>query len=713
MTLNFSRISRKLPALIVGCSAVTAVIIGALSYMVSSASIERMTNERLSGLAAARASDIHHYLDSIVEDIIVTAANPASSEALSRLETAWSELGGNQQELLQKAYINDNPHPLGQKDELVSAGNSAYDMVHAEYHPFFRKKLKTRGYYDIFLFGLDGSLVYTVFKELDYATNLLDGEWKDTDLGNAFRAALTANDGEVSFFDFKPYAPSADAPASFMSTPIFDNGKRVGVLVFQMPIDAINATMSNNEGLGETGEFILLGEDRLFRNDSVKTPDQQDILNTRLEGDYITEAFANSSAIGRISDYRGEGFRAASKTFDFYGAKLAVLAVMSDREIAEPLVSLRNQIILIFAGIVVAIVAVGWFAAQGLVKPISCLVEDAKRLASGDVSVSFDEASRPDEIGDIASAIAGFRDTVQNQAELARQQKIEDAKREERQKQVETLISEFRSHSAELLESVQNSMAQVQTNAHEMRSAAAQAQEQTSEATGATEHASNNVQVVAAATEELSASVSEIGQRVEETSRVIQDATNRSQQSNEKMKLLETGSARIGEVVSLIQAIAEQTNLLALNATIEAARAGEAGKGFAVVAAEVKDLATQTSKATEEISNQISEIQAATAEAVKSIEGIVAIMAQANDNASSIAAAVQEQDAATAEISRSAADASEGTRSTAGNMGAVSEVVANTAHSASEVETATEMAADRLRELNTTVMTFLQKVAAA
>ncbi|WP_150524143.1 methyl-accepting chemotaxis protein [Roseibium sediminis] len=713
MRLNFSRISGKLPAIIVGCSAVTAVVIGALAYMVSSASIERLTDERLRGLADARANDLHHYLDSVTEDLIVTAANPATGRAIKVMQEAWSQLPGNQQEILQKAYIEDNPHPLGQKDELVTAGNSVYDEKHAYYHPFYRKKLKTRGYYDIFLFGLDGSLVYTVFKELDYATNLLDGEWKDTDLGNAYRTALTANEGNVSFFDFQPYAPSADAPASFISSPVFYEGKRVGVLVFQMPVDKINEIISNNKGLGQSGEFVLLGEDGLFRNDSTKTPDVNDILSATVEGDFVKEAFANEAATGLLPDFRGEGYHAASKNFEFHGVKYTVLATLADREILKPLVDLRNNILMIFVGIVVVIAAIGWFAAQGLVKPISGLVEDAKRLASGDVSVTFDEASRPDEIGDIASAIAGFRDTVQNQAELARQQKIEDAKREERQKQVETLISEFRSHSAELLESVQNSMAQVQSNAHEMRSAAAQAQEQTSEATGATEHASNNVQVVAAATEELSASVSEIGQRVEETSRVIQDATNRSQQSNEKMKLLETGSARIGEVVSLIQAIAEQTNLLALNATIEAARAGEAGKGFAVVAAEVKDLATQTSKATEEISNQISEIQAATAEAVKSIEGIVAIMAQANDNASSIAAAVQEQDAATAEISRSAADASEGTRSTAGNMGAVSEVVANTAHSASEVETATEMAADRLRELNTTVMTFLQKVAAA
>lgn len=58
---------------------------------------------------------------------------------------------------------------------------------------------------------------------------------------------------------------------------------------------------------------------------------------------------------------------------------------------------------------------------------------------------------------------------------------------------------------------------------------------------------------------------------------------------------LGASSARIIDVVQLINSIAEQTNPLALNATIEAARAGE---GFAVVAGEVKELAQETAKAT-------------------------------------------------------------------------------------------------------------------
>ena len=67
------------------------------------------------------------------------------------------------------------------------------------------------------------------------------------------------------------------------------------------------------------------------------------------------------------------------------------------------------------------------------------------------------------------------------------------------------------------------------------------------------------------------------------------------------MQEIARSSARIGEIISLIEGIAFRTNLLALNAAVEAARAGEQGRGFAVVASEVRALAGQTTRAASEV----------------------------------------------------------------------------------------------------------------
>jgi methyl-accepting chemotaxis protein len=211
----------------------------------------------------------------------------------------------------------------------------------------------------------------------------------------------------------------------------------------------------------------------------------------------------------------------------------------------------------------------------------------------------------------------------------------------------------------------------------------------------------------------MASSVNEISRQVQQSAIIAGEAVEQAQRTNDRVGELAKASARIGDVVELINSIARQTNLLALNATIEAARAGEAGRGFAVVASEVEALAEQTAKATGEISQQIAGIQNATQESVGAIKEIGDTIGRMSEIASTIAAAVEEQGAATQEISRNVQQAAQGTERVSSNITDVKRGATETGSASSQVLAAAQSLSRESHQLKLEVGKFLDTVRAA
>jgi len=708
-------IAVRLPAMIVGAALVLAIGIGIANYINASNELQHAAEQKLSALAEARSGALRDYLGSIEQDLRSQSTSPFVRQAIGDFRRAWRDLGAGQTERLQRLYITDNPHPTGSKDELDRADDfSAYSEVHGRYHPWFRTFLRERDYYDIFLLDPDGNLIYSVFKELDYATNLNSGEWKDTDLGNAFRAARDGAPGSQSFFDFRPYAPSHDAPASFISAPVYaDGGALLGVLVLQMPIARMNAIMQQTAGMGESGETFIVGADFLMRSDS-RFSEESTILKQKVETETVKAALAGDIGVRVTPDYRGVPVVSAYKPFEFAGTRWALLAEADTAEVRAPVDSMRNQMLLIGVTLLLVTAAVGTFLSRGISRQISQMTETMRALAGGDLAVEVGGTTRSDEIGDMARAVSVFKDNAIKSKELeAAAAEADRQAQEDKRQAMHELADRLDSAVGGVVDAVGAASDELQGTAKSMSSTAEQTSQQAAAVAAASEEASTNVQTVASAAEEMSSSVDEIRRQVGQSTEIAGRAVQEAQRTNATVQGLAEAAEKIGEVVNLISAIAEQTNLLALNATIEAARAGEAGKGFAVVASEVKSLANQTATATEQIATQIGSMQSVTGEAVDGIGAIGGTIEKINEITTTIAAAVEQQGAATQEIARNVQEASKGTGEVSSNIAGVSQAASASGASAKQVLDATGKLNEESQNLRTEVEKFLQQIRAA
>lgn len=629
---------------------------------------------------------------------------------------------------LQHAFITLNSNPIGSKQLLDETKfNTSYDAIHRANHPYFRSVIDQFAYYDIFLIDAEsGDIVYTVFKEIDFATNLVNGPYSSSNLAVAFRKALTIgrNDPPV-LVDFERYFPSMEAPASFIACPVFDGEKRTGVIAIQVPIAKINETMNIGNSIGTKGEAYLVGTEGLPRSDSRFDTQNFSIVNAfanptagTMKSETITTALSGKEGTGVSNNYLGTESIAAYTSVDILGLRWALIAEESSETalaaaegVSAAATTAQTSLLYWLVGMTsisgAIIAAFAWWTVRNLMRPIDQTIATLRDIAEGEGDLTRRlDATRTDELGELAKWFNAFANRIHDviciissNAQQLSQSSVDLSATAE---QLSSGASDSKAQSA----SVSAAAEQMSVNMREVADS--------------TDGMSQTIRAVAASVEEMNQTIREIARNAEKSATVAGEAASLVQVSNDKISNLGEAADEIGKVIEVIQDIAEQTNLLALNATIEAARAGEAGKGFAVVANEVKELAKQTAAATDDIRSRIEAIQASTGDAVESIREISDVITNVNEVSRTIASAVEEQSITTRQISdnvsttanaaesvaRGVAETAMASREITQNITRVDGVLLQTAQGADESREAGQRLSELADEMNQLIGQF-------
>lgn len=342
---------------------------------------------------------------------------------------------------------------------LSDAGDgSAWSAANAEYGEYFSGLVTELGYEDVLLLDPEGNVAYTAYKSVDLGVNMTEEPYANSSLTLAFQEAIRSGSlNQVVTTDFERYLPSLNVPTAWVLSPIGTATNLIGVLAIQVPITQINDVMTggenwNAQGLGETGEVYLVGQDRLMRSTSrllVESPDTyaETVISNGtptsvaerivevggtvqlqpVDFEASNRALSGETGTALEADYTNGNSLVAYAPLEIEGLSWGIVAHEDEAEAFAPVTEFTRNILLSTLAILLLVSLLSLLLAQVFTRPVKALVDAVRRVAGGDLAVQVPATSR-DEFGDLGGAFNDMASSLRIKQELIDEQKIENDK---------------------------------------------------------------------------------------------------------------------------------------------------------------------------------------------------------------------------------------------------------------------------------------------
>ncbi len=483
-------LAAKLFAVLLLLGVVAVVITSVLGYIRAREALEKVIFDQLTSARETKANQVEAYFRTVRSEMRLLAASKMVVDAMKGFRDTVDELDrrevpeetrqkvmgwyndeympmvrrvlnkdvpvddflpvGAAPYFLQKSYIVDNPHPAARRKLMDDAGDgSAYSKVHAAYHPLMRTAAETLGFFDFLMVDpRTGRIIYSVDKEGDFATSLLAGPYRNSNIASASaRCAQSPDPSATCLDDFAPYLPADGTPAAFIAAPVIDQGAVIGVLVAELSINELDDIVTGgrrwrHEGFGATGEAYLVGPDFLVRSNGrnfferrdvyfselkAGGASDEDIANIRRYGTPILHQHADTAAtraaiggvegVGEIIGYRGIPTLASWGPVKIGGVNWALVVKIDSAEAFAPIYRLERALMMVgVVAFVVLLITAAWLS-RSLLGPLRDLTAGVRRFAAGDYGAHVPVRSR-DEIGQLCLAFNGMVDELHEKNQL-------------------------------------------------------------------------------------------------------------------------------------------------------------------------------------------------------------------------------------------------------------------------------------------------------
>lgn len=405
------------------------------------------TSNHLVSVRNIKKNQLQDYFGNLKEQIINFSQQDFAGNSIGRFygfTGAFEKLGTTPQEARARAqarYVPGSWDKLQQPDSQVEIepsisalilADEMYGRVHQRFHRGYADMVRKSNYSDIFLVDLNSDVVYSVTKQANFATNLLSGPYQSSGLGNTFAKIKRRLDGgqkPQQIFEFTDFGRNelTGQVVAYLAAPVMQYDYVRGVVIFELLPDKLNQIMAEREGLGATGETILIGPDKRMRANAWLAPEFS-VENSfspdfrPLQTPLIIKALSGEQGVGPFLSYHDDEVLAAYTQVKVFDTEWAFIAEISTSEAYAPIRQLETLVILLGAGSLLLLILFSRWLSHSITAPLRSLTAAAEQVADGALDHPITIPRTDDDIDRLAQAFRHMQRSVKDKIELIERQ---------------------------------------------------------------------------------------------------------------------------------------------------------------------------------------------------------------------------------------------------------------------------------------------------